>query len=212
MSQNKLIARTLLLLPALYWACATAQAPAGPSVERGKQKVAEVCVACHGADGNSPTPANPVLAGQSEQYIVTQLKAFKKGTRDNAIMKGFATALSDDDMKSVGMYLSRQQARPGVATDKALAQRGQDLYRAGNRKQEVPACAGCHGPAGQGIPAQYPRLAGQPAWYTLQEMQAFKAGTRTNDKGRLMRAVMARITEAVRDNDAVRARLHTLRH
>jgi cbb3-type cytochrome c oxidase subunit III len=163
-------------------------------VERGKQIVGAVCVACHGADGNSPTSANPNLAGQGEQYIVTQLKAFKKGSRDNAIMKGFASALSDEDMVSVAMYLSRQIAKPGSATDKALAQRGQELYRAGSKRLEVPACAGCHGPAGQGIPAQYPRLAGQYAEYTYEELNAYATGARAN-------SVMGAIAKRLSDTD-----------
>jgi cytochrome c553 len=59
----------------------------------------------------------------------------------------------------------------------------------------VPACAGCHGPAGAGIPVQYPRLAGQYAEYIVQQLKAFKEGARANDPNGMMRGVTARMTE-----------------
>jgi cytochrome c553 len=182
----------------LYLAVTAATAQdAKPSVERGQQIAASVCAACHGADGNSPTSANPSLAGQVEQYVTGQLRAFKKGAapggRVNAIMQGFAAGLSDNDMKSLGMYFSRQKAKPvAVAVDKALAARGAEIYRAGIKKAEVPACAGCHGPAGLGIPAQYPRLAGQYAEYTYEELEHYASGERKNN---IMSPIAKRLTD-----------------
>jgi cytochrome c553 len=164
-------------------------APPGPTVERGKQIASAVCVACHGIDGNSPAAANPNLAGQGEQYIAAQLKAFKeaaaagdKARRVNAVMQGFAANLSDNDMKSLGMYYSRQTIKPAVARDKDLVQKGEKIYRAGVRKNDVPACAGCHGAAGQGIPAQYPRVAGQYPDYLHEQLEHYAKGSRKNNQ------------------------------
>jgi cytochrome c553 len=198
----------LLSTSAFYLSSATAiaQAPAAPekkepvaSIERGKQIATQVCVACHGIDGNSPSSANPSIAGQGEQYIAAQLKAFQEATKDpakarrqNAVMQGFAANLSDLDMKSLGMYYSRQTPKPAVARDKALAQKGEAIYRAGIKKNDVPACAGCHGAAGQGIPAQYPRLAGQYPEYTYEELEHYAEGKRKNAQ---MNAIAKRMTE-----------------
>jgi cytochrome c553 len=188
----------------LYSAVATAQAqaptpaPAAPkaSFERGQQIATAVCAACHGPDGNSPTSANPILAGQVEQYIAGQLKAFKsgagKGGRVNAIMQGFAAGLSDTDMQSLGIYYARQKIKPAVAVDKALAERGAEIYRAGIKREDVPACAGCHGPAGLGIPAQYPRLAGQYPEYTYGALKLYASGERKNN---IMSTISKRLTD-----------------
>ena len=72
-------------------------------IEAGKAKAA-TCAACHGANGISAIPTYPNLAGQKEAYIVAQLKAFKSGARDNAIMKPMATMLTEEDMKNVAAY------------------------------------------------------------------------------------------------------------
>lgn len=182
-------------LSAFYLAALALTASAEPTLERGKQIATTVCAACHGADGNSAIPANPNLAAQGERYIVTQLKAYKSGARDNAIMKGMAAALSDDDMASVAMYFSRQTPKPAaVATDKALVAHGQQLYRVGNARLGIPACAGCHGPAGQGIPAQYPRLAGQWASFTEHELESYASNKRKHP-------VMSAIAERLSDKD-----------
>lgn len=191
--------RTLTTLGVGLYLAATASMAqdAKPSFERGQQIATAVCAACHGADGNSPTNANPNLAGQVEQYVTGQLRAFKKGAapggRVNPIMQGFAAGLTDSDMQSLGIYFSRQKAKANaVAVDKALAARGAEIYRAGIKKAEVPACAGCHGPAGLGIPAQYPRLAGQYPEYTYEELKLYASGERKNN---IMSAIAKRLSD-----------------
>ena len=72
-------------------------------IEAGKAKSA-VCAACHGGAGISPTPVWPNLAGQKEQYLIAQMKAFKDGTRQNAQMSPMATGLSDEDMANLAAY------------------------------------------------------------------------------------------------------------
>jgi cytochrome c553 len=176
-------------------AASAAPAPAAkPDLERGKQIATTVCVACHGADGNSPIAANPKLAGQHGDYIALQLAAFKSGARPSPIMQGMAAPLSPEDMRNLGAYYETQKQAPSVARDKALAQRGQQIWRGGIKATHVPACAGCHGAAGQGIPAQYPRLAGQDAELAFGWLKAFASGARPH-------AVMSPVAVKMSEND-----------
>ncbi len=170
-----------------------APAPAKPDLERGKQIAATVCVACHGADGNSVVPANPILAGQHADYLAAQLAAFKSGARPSPIMAGMTAALTPEDMRSVAAWFSKQVTKPSAAKDKALALRGQQIWRGGIPQGNVPACAGCHGAAGAGIPSQYPRLAGQYADLTLGWLKAFAGGGRPHP---VMSPIASRLSEA----------------
>ena len=186
---------------ALLSVAAFAQADKDPEYTKG-QALSGVCAGCHGVDGVSPIPTQPNLAGMSWQYIAKQLRHFKSGQRDNAIMKGMAAALSDADMKSLGAYFSAQKGRAIGTKDEKLAKTAERLYRAGDATREIPACAGCHSPSGAGIPAQYPRIGGQHAEYTLTQLTAFKGGVRggatkedTNANGKIMMTIAGRLTE-----------------
>jgi cytochrome c553 len=139
-----------------------------------------VCVTCHGAEGNSAITVNPKLAQQHPEYIAKQLAEFKSGKRANPVMLGFASALSEDDMRNIGVYLGSTKAKPGFAKDKELAALGEKIYRGGLADRQIPACAGCHSPNGAGIPAQYPRLSGQHADYTVSQLTQFRDGIRKN--------------------------------
>jgi cytochrome c553 len=167
---------------------------------RGQRIAGQVCAACHGADGNSVAAANPKIAGQFAEYLHKQLadykpQAGKKPARDNPIMTPMVANLSEDDIKSLAAYYAGQKLTPAAASDKDLATLGQKIWRGGIPSSNVPACAGCHGPAGAGIPAQYPRLSGQFAEYTAAQLKAFKEGGRANDPNGMMRGVAARLTE-----------------
>jgi cytochrome c553 len=153
---------------------------AAPKVdmERGKQIATTVCAACHGAEGVSTAPANPHLAAQHAEYIAAQLAAFKSGARPSPIMAGMAAGLSPEDMASIGAWYQSQKPVASAAHDKAMALRGQQIWRGGVKSTGVPACAGCHGAAGKGIPSQYPRLAGQHAELTFGWLRAYANGTR----------------------------------
>jgi cytochrome c553 len=160
----------------------------------------QVCAACHAADGNSTGPANPKIAGQHPEYLSKQLADFKaqggkKAARENPVMSGMVANLSAADMKNLAAYFSTQKLKPAAATDKDLAAAGQRIWRGGNPQSGVPACAGCHGPTGAGIPAQYPRIAGQFAEYLGAQLRAFKDGARGNDPNGMMRGVTARMSE-----------------
>ncbi|MFL6693897.1 MAG: c-type cytochrome [Ramlibacter sp.] len=154
--------------------------PAKPDLAQGEQKFTAVCVACHGAGGNSGIPANPKLAQQHPEYIIKQLQEFKAGKRKNPIMQGFAAQLSDDDMRNIGYYVASNKAKEGFAKDKALASAGEKIYRGGIADRQIAACAGCHSPNGAGIPAQYPRLSGQHADYIAAQLTQFREGVRNN--------------------------------
>jgi len=168
------------LAATLSWS-AHAQA-AQPDLKRGASLFGQVCVACHAADGNSTTAANPKLAGQHPEYLVKQLKEYKSGKRANAVMVGFASQLSEQDMVDIAHWLSTQKPAPGFATDAELVRLGERIWRGGIVDRRVPACAACHGPAASGIPAQYPRLSGQHAEYTATQLKAFRSNERANNK------------------------------
>lgn len=159
---------------------AAAPAAAKPDAAQGGAKFAAVCVACHGTDGNSSVPANPKLAQQHPEYVLKQLQEFKAGKRTSPIMQGFASQLSDADMKNVAAWVSAQKAKPGFARDKELVTMGERIYRGGIADRQVAACAGCHSPNGAGIPAQFPRLSGQHADYIAAQLTAFRDGVRKN--------------------------------
>lgn len=163
---------------------------------KGKTIAATVCAACHGPDGNSVIPVNPSLAGQHAKYIEKQLQSFRENKlRKNAIMQGMVAALSDDDMKNVGAYFESQKPAANVARDEIARTVGQKIYRGGITDTGVPACAGCHGPNGAGIPNQYPRLAGQHKDYSIAQLKAFRAGERANDDNKMMRMIAARLSD-----------------
>ena len=161
---------------------AAAPAPAAKlDLAKGEASFSQVCVACHAADGNSMIPANPKLAQQHPEYLVKQLQEFKSGKRASAIMQGFASMLSDEDMKNVGWWLASKPAKEGFAKDKDLVSLGERIYRGGIADRNIAACAGCHSPNGAGIPAQYPRLGGQHGEYTQAQLIAFRSGARANN-------------------------------
>lgn len=151
-----------------------------PDLAAGEAKYTAVCAACHGADGNSGTPANPKLSQQHPAYLVKQLQEFKAGKRVNAIMQGMAAQLSDADMRNIAGWLTSQKAKPGFAKDQDLVALGERIYRGGIGERQVAACAGCHSPNGAGIPSQYPRLSGQHADYTTAQLTMFREGGRKN--------------------------------
>ena len=174
---------------------AGAAATAKPDLAKGQATSTAVCGACHTADGSRGSPANPILAGQHPEYLAKQLAEFKAGKRDNAIMKGFSGTLSDDDMKNVAAFYAGKSAKPGFSKNKALVGLGEKIYRGGIAERKVPACSGCHGPTGAGIPSQYPRLAGQHADYTEAQLLAFRGGVRKNN------AQMTGVATGMNDQD-----------
>ncbi len=189
-----------VLLTASFSAFATEQAKAKVDLAKAKEVAESVCVGCHGADGNSPAAPNPILAGQISEYLYKQLSNFKAtdgkpAVRDNAIMGGMVAALSDEDMKSLSVYFSQQKMKPSAAKEEKLLAEGKTLWRRGDFDKGVPACAGCHGPAGAGLPAQYPRLSGQYAEYTANQLKTFRSHERANDSEKVMRVIAGKLSD-----------------
>lgn len=180
-----------VLAATLSWS-AHAQS-AQPDPKRGAALFGQVCVACHAADGNSTTAANPKLAQQHPEYLIKQLKEYKSGKRANAVMAGFAAQLSDQDMVDIAHWLASQKATTGFSTNAELVRLGERIYRGGIADKQVPACAGCHSPTGAGIPSQYPRLSGQHAEYTEAQLVAFRGGARDNNAQ--MTAIAAKMSD-----------------
>lgn len=161
------------------------KAPAGDPA-KGQQIASTVCAACHSADGNSTVAANPRLAGQSAEYLVKQLTdlakpAGDKSGRENPVMSAMATTLSEEDRRNVAAWFSSQPPKPSLARDKDAAEQGERIYRSGIPDKAVPACAGCHGPTGAGLPVLYPRIGGQFSEYVVVQLKAFRDGTRRNN-------------------------------
>jgi cytochrome c553 len=185
---------------ALGLAAALAAASVALAQDKPPAAASQVCAACHGPDGNSVAPANPKIAGQIPEYLQKQLRDFKaqdgkKPLRESAIMNGMAANLSDADVKALATYYAGQAQKPSAAADKDLAAQGQKLWRGGDLAHGIPACAGCHGPAGAGIPAEFPRLSGQFADYIVAQLTAFREGKRTNDTNGVMRGVAAHLND-----------------
>ena len=154
------------------------------------------CVSCHGAAGNSTISANPKLAGQHENYIYTQLVDFTTPQRNQPVMTTYAKMLSDADKKNVAAYLGAQKSAPGAAKNKDTIDLGKKIYRGGIAGKQVAACASCHGAAGNGIPVQYPRIAGQHQDYTIAQLTQFrstKADARKNSAE--MHTIAARMSD-----------------
>lgn len=176
--------------------------PAAPAVDiaKGQQIASTVCAACHGADGNSQIATNPKLAGQHLAYLYKQLTNFKaqagkQPQRVNPIMNGMVAALTDQDMRNVAAYYASIAQKGETAKNQQSIALGQRLYRAGDASKGLPACAACHGPAGAGIPDQYPRIGGQFADYSEAQLKSFRDGTRANDPNSTMRAVAIKMTD-----------------
>lgn len=190
---KRIMKKTAVAALFLVGAVGSAQAFDGdPRAGEGKSAT---CVACHQADGNSTNAEYPKLAGLGAGYIYKQLKEFKSGEREDAVMAGMVAGLSDQDMRDLAAFYSDQTMSGGTANEELVAL-GEQIFRAGNKATGVSACMACHGPAGGGnVPANFPRLAGQHAEYVERELGLFAAGDRANDPGQMMRNIAGRMSE-----------------
>lgn len=178
--------------------CASAQAESlvDGSADAGQSK-SLTCSACHGADGNSVNPEWPSIAGQHAGYAYQQLQAFKSGARVNALMSGQAMILQDQDMRDLAVYFESQVPAARAAADPSTVDKGQAIYRAGDKEDAVSACIACHGPSGRGNPAaNYPAIAGQYAVYTAKQLRDYASGARKSvGPVQQMRDIALRLSE-----------------
>jgi cytochrome c553 len=162
-----LVSVLVLLVPATAHADAAA----------GKEK-SQICVACHGADGNSVNPMWPTLAGQNARYIYLQLRDFKEGRRKDPLMSPVAANLSRDDMLNLADYFSSQKQKSSTfkADSSKVAQ--------GKKISDDALCPMCHlgGFSGQN---EVPRVAGQQYEYVVKQLKDFRDRIRTNDAGNM---------------------------
>ncbi|MCL2523188.1 MAG: c-type cytochrome [Betaproteobacteria bacterium] len=212
-------AAAAILLATTITAHAADKTPVKADPAKGKIIAEIICAACHGVDGNSPVSAFPHLAGQIEDYLYKQLTSFKEEEGKPAQRKSdfmpaqiarfaelaemeehpeFAGDTDDKHMRNVAAWFASQKHNPPAAEDEAAkpSALGQRLWRQGDHKKGIPACAGCHGPAGAGMPAQYPRLAGQFAEYTAAQLKLFRTEERDNDPEKMMRMIAAKMSDA----------------
>jgi cytochrome c553 len=191
---------TILLSLILGWAH-TAYVSAAGDAAAGEALTA-TCAACHGADGNSPAPAFPKLAGQGEKYLLKQMKDIRDGARPVPTMVGQVDNMTDEQLANIAAFYA-SQAPSGGQTDPELLELGEKIYRAGVAERNVAACIACHSPTGKGnAPAGFPRLAGQHAEYTAAQLRAYRKGYenpegRTNDGDtRIMRTTAFGLSDA----------------
>jgi cytochrome c553 len=178
-------AATLLLCSApLSWANDQARVD---EIVQGK------CFICHGADGESSSPVFPRLAGQHARYIERQLADYKSGKRKSSAMQPMVEDLTAADFKLLGAFYESRKPQPHAVADPELAQVGRFVFLRGNPFSGVAACSTCHGPSGGGTET-LPRLAGQHAQYTENQLRAFNKRERTNDNA-VMQAIASKLSE-----------------
>ena len=167
-----------------------------PSVPA-KTMAQQVCSICHGIDGNSTSPNFPILAGQTEPYIVEQLKSFRKHSRSDpagfVYMWGLSRHLTDEQIDGLASYFSRQKPiKHPVAAGEAQVSAGKKIFEGGIPEMNIPACQTCHGNRGQGN-GPNPRLAGQHADYVQKQLTVFQR-TDERPEGVVMKLVSHNMT------------------
>ena len=168
-------------------------AVANPDMARAEEIVQGKCFICHGAEGESSSPVFPRLAGQHAQYVARQLGDYKSGKRISSTMRPMVEDLNEADFKALGAYFESRKPLKHAVEDTELAQMGRFIFLRGNPYSGVAACSGCHGAKGNGTET-LPRLAGQHAQYTENQLKAFNKRERTNDNA-IMHAIASKLTE-----------------
>ena len=184
--------RFLLLLAPFLVLSTTAHAQ-GADLARAEDIVQGQCFICHGAEGESSSPVFPRLAGQNAAYVARQLADYKSGKRVSSAMQPMVRDLNAADFKALGAWFASRKPQAHAVEDAELAQVGRYIFQRGNPYSGVAACAACHGPQGLGTEA-LPRLAGQHALYTENQLKAFNKRQRTNDNA-VMHLIASRLTE-----------------
>ena len=180
----------------VVWTPDVLQVLARADTERGRTKVMEVCIACHGEQGVSPAPVNPNLNGQSGAAIYKQLHDYRTGSRSNDQMTAVAQALQEAVIADVAAYFAGQPKRdPNPKTLGGSRPEIVKLVELGDPARGLPPCAACHRP-GSGGPIETPILAEQSNEYLVHQLQLFATGQRRNDVYARMRTIAAGLTSA----------------
>ena len=193
----KRIAVSVLLCAAFTTTTAQPAKQGQQTAAQGTSQGVAACISCHGVKGEG-MGAFPRLGGTGEAYLLAQLDAFANGARKNPIMQPIAQGLQPAERQAVAMYFSQLRA-PSLAVDlkqPLTSDTGAWLATRGRWADQVPACTQCHGPGGSGVGAQFPPLAGLPAAYIAEQLQAWKAGNRPPGPLALMAGVAKKLSDA----------------
>lgn len=155
----------------------------------GEQPMAIACMTCHGTQGEGLALAGyPAVAEMPAGYLAKQVQDFKAGTRKHPVMDGIAAALTLEEIEAVSVYMQAftAPAVPEITRATQPTDLGSRLALRGDWSRNVPECVACHGPSGIGVGNTFPRLAGQSELYIVNQMNAWKNGTRQNDEADLM--------------------------
>lgn len=209
------LAAVCLTLPAQAQQAALVSVSAAPAaalapavlLKRAEEIVQGQCFICHGVDGESSSPAFPRLAGQNAAYVARQLADYKSGKRKSSTMQPMVEALTAEDFHALGVFYATRPTHVHELQDPELAQVGRFVYLRGNPWTGVASCATCHGANAQGSET-LPRLAGQHAQYTENQLKSFTKRERTNDNA-VMHGIASKLSEL--ETKAVAAYLSGLR-
>lgn len=194
--------KRLSLLAAVFL-IGSAHAAPQTDLAKGKEIAEKICAACHAADGNSGIDMYPKLSAQHASFIFRETKAIKEGKRTtgaSAAMAPMVQNLSDDDIRHVAAYFTKQIPKAGEANPKQNPNVGKKIYHAGIPEKNIPACMSCHGPAGAGLPAggtainAFPRIGGQHAKYVVEQLKNYATGKRMSHNG-MMEDITKRMNE-----------------
>lgn len=194
---GKALAATAILVLGGTYAMAVMSGQSG--IGKVESFVAESCAGCHGQDGNSVVPGFPKLAGQQKVYLLREMMDYKEGRRQSDVMVPVLANLSEEDVSKLAAYFADQEPSPGVVVHPERLALGKRVFLEGNTKTGVPSCDGCHEENGEGS-KKFPRVAGQHAAYTLEQLAQYASGKRSNGV-KVMRTIAERMskeeTEAV---------------
>lgn len=178
----------------VVWTPDVLQILARANPDRGRAKVVEVCVVCHGEQGISVAPEFPHLNGQSGAAIYKQLHDYRTGSRAHQQMTDIAKALEEPAIADVAAYYAGQPKRnPNPVTLAELPAAIVRLVELGDPARNIPPCASCHRP-GSGGPIETPILAEQGRDYLARQLQVYASGERRNDVYARMRTIAARLS------------------
>ena len=176
------------------WTPDVLQILANAKPERGRAKVLEICVSCHGEQGVSVTPEFPNLAGQSGAAIYKQLHDYRTDSRTHQLMTDIAKALEEPAIADVAAYYAAQPKRnPNLDTLAESPAAIVRLVELGDPSRNIPPCAACHRP-GSGGPIETPFLSEQGRDYIVLQLKTYASGERRNDVYGRMRTIAAKLT------------------
>ena len=166
-------------------------------MQRGEELAMGRCFLCHGATGDSSSPLYPKLAGQNAEYMLKQLRNFKRRERDSSDMRKIVADMDDDEMRAAAFFFSRQQPSQGNSAYAEMRAVGEKIYREGDPGKGLKPCRECHGDTGAGS-ATLPRLAGQHTLYIETQLTLFEERKRTNDNAQMQDIAQRLTTDEIR--------------